>query len=345
MKDKLKLILPSVAIFIGILFAGYYFVLPELNKNNNDDHLFGWKFPTDSFPEFNTSASSFMAYSSLRTSTVPQGLPVRLKIPVIGVDSLIEDALVTPDGRMDVPAGSVNVAWFALGPHPGAVGSAVIGGHYGIENGVPFVFYKLDTLKVGDKVYIVDDKNKVITFQVRAIQLFDRNADASTVFNSTDGLAHLNLITCEGIWNKVDGNYPERRVVFTDLIPGENAIPNIPNISMQNISNIVSMYQTLRIGAQGDSVVALQDFLQEKGLLKISPTVAKGYYGPVTSSAVAKYQASVGLRPDGILGPLTMAKIKVEQTQVASNPSLPSTALPPADPSIFTRIINFFRNF
>jgi hypothetical protein len=48
---------------------------------------------------------------------------------------------------MDVPAGSKNVALFSLGPHPGQVGSAVIGGHFGIKNDVPFVFYDLDKLK------------------------------------------------------------------------------------------------------------------------------------------------------------------------------------------------------
>ena len=68
------------------------------------------------------------------------------------MDSQIEDALITPDGRMDVPAGTIDVAWFALGPQPGSVGSAVIGGHYGIQNGVPFVFYNLDKLTIGNLV-------------------------------------------------------------------------------------------------------------------------------------------------------------------------------------------------
>ena len=125
---------------------------------------------------------------------------------------------------MDVPIGSVNVAWFSLGPHPGQTGSAVIGGHFGIENGVPFVFYNLDKLKIGDKIYIVDDNNSTLAFQVRSIKSFDRNADSTTVFTSSDGLAHLNLITCEGVWNQVNGNYPLRLVIFTDAIPSEGAV-------------------------------------------------------------------------------------------------------------------------
>ena len=159
------------------------------------------------------------------------------------MDSAIEDALITPDGRMDVPAGSVNVAWFALGPHPGQVGSAVIGGHFGISNGVKFVFYDLDKLKVGDKVYIENDKGDTLAFQVRRIQLFDRNADATTVFTSNDGLAHLNLITCEGIWNQVNDSYPQRLVVFTDAIPEEAITPTNP-ISMTSTGS-VAYYQAI----------------------------------------------------------------------------------------------------
>ncbi len=87
-----------------------------------------------------------------------------------------------------------------------------------MKNGVPFVFYALNKLKIGDKINVVDDKGNTSTFVVRSIKSFDQNADATSVFTSTDGLSHLNLITCEGIWNQVNGSYPERLVVFTDKV-------------------------------------------------------------------------------------------------------------------------------
>src|SRR6185369_3242697 len=114
--------------------------------------------------------TSVFAYSDIRDpGGLPRGLPVRLRIPIIGVDAAIEDAFITADGRMDVPEGSLNVAWFALGTRPGKVGSAVIGGHFGINQGVPFVFYNLDKLKVGEKIYILDDKDDTLAFMVRSI--------------------------------------------------------------------------------------------------------------------------------------------------------------------------------
>lgn len=100
----------------------------------------------------------------------------------------------------------------------------MIGGHFGIDNGVPRVFYNLDKLKIGDKVSILDDNGKTLTFVVREIRLFNRDADATSVFISNDNKAHLNLITCEGIWNKVNDSYPQRRVVFTDTIPSEGPV-------------------------------------------------------------------------------------------------------------------------
>ena len=41
-------------------------------------------------------------------------------------------------------------------------------------------------------------------------------------------MAHLNLITCEGIWNKVNDTYPQRLVIFTDEIPSEGPVVVAP---------------------------------------------------------------------------------------------------------------------
>ncbi|MDP1709741.1 MAG: class F sortase, partial [Candidatus Komeilibacteria bacterium] len=64
------------------------------------------------------------------------GLPLRLKIPEINVDSVVEYVALTPDGAMDIPKNIGDVAWFNLGPRPGESGNAVIAGHFGrLKNG------------------------------------------------------------------------------------------------------------------------------------------------------------------------------------------------------------------
>jgi LPXTG-site transpeptidase (sortase) family protein len=144
------------------------------------------------------------------------GLPIRLKIPDINVDSAIEYVGLTTDGIMDSPKAIENVAWFELGKRPGENGSAVIAGHYGWEDGKGAVFNNLYKLQKGDKIYIEDDKGTTISFVVQESKKYDPKADASDVFASYDGKSHLNLITCMGAWDKTAGSYSERLIVFAD---------------------------------------------------------------------------------------------------------------------------------
>ena len=144
------------------------------------------------------------------------GLPLRLKIPSINVNAVVEHMGLTSDGAMDVPESPDNVAWFELGPHPGENGSAVMAGHYGWKNGKGSVFDDLYKLREGDKLYVEDDKGTIISFVVRGNRRYDPGADVPEVFDSNDGKSHLNLITCEGIWDKASKTYSERLVVFTD---------------------------------------------------------------------------------------------------------------------------------
>ena len=149
---------------------------------------------------------------------VGPGLPVRLKIPTISVDSVVEYVGRTPAGAMDVPSGPDDVGWFQPGQRPGEEGSAVIAGHYGYKDGKPSAFDDLHKLRVGDQVFVDDDQGVTRTFVVSSIRRYDPKADATNVFASTDGAAHLNLITCEGIWNTAQNGYPQRLVVFTDQV-------------------------------------------------------------------------------------------------------------------------------
>ncbi len=154
--------------------------------------------------------------SLLPSAQVGPGLPIRLKIPVIRVDAAFEYVGLTADGAMDVPKSRDGAAWFQLGARPGEIGTAVIAGHFGRKDGKGSVFDNLHKLRKGDKIYVEDDKGVTISFVVTDARRYDPEADASDVFGSNDGKAHLNLITCEGVWDKRANQYPARLVVFTD---------------------------------------------------------------------------------------------------------------------------------
>ena len=146
----------------------------------------------------------------------PMARPSRLNIPKINVDAEVEYVGLAPDGTMDAPKNSDDVAWFEIGPRPGENGSAVIAGHYGWKNRKASVFDNLHKLRKGDKIYIENDDGEVISFVVRESRRYDPKADASDVFGSSDGESHLNLVTCEGIWDKASASYSKRLVVFAD---------------------------------------------------------------------------------------------------------------------------------
>jgi sortase (surface protein transpeptidase) len=71
-------------------------------------------------------------------------------------------------------------------------------------------------LQKGDKIYVADDAGATTTFVVSATETYDQNGDTSDIFNSSDGKAHLNLITCEGTWNAAEQSYSDRLVVFAE---------------------------------------------------------------------------------------------------------------------------------
>jgi sortase A len=159
-------------------------------------------------------ATSTSTHISKKTTTP---LPVRLKIPVINVDTSIVPTGLTRAGAMAIPKDPDTVAWYELGPRPGEVGSAVIAGHYGWENGRGSVFNKLHTLQKGDKISIATKKGDSVSFIVRKKMIYEPEADATAVFKSQDGKAHLNIITCNGIWNAAKQTYTDRLILFTDM--------------------------------------------------------------------------------------------------------------------------------
>lgn len=148
------------------------------------------------------------------------GQPAQLVIPSIGVNAAVEGVGLskTASGEMAVPTKLMDVAWYNQGPLPGMLGSAVIAGHLNGRTISAGVFYKLNKLKIGDLVEIIDQKGKEFQFKVVDVKIFDYNASAKDVFLSDNSKARLNLITCSGDWIKDKKIYNKRTVIFTELV-------------------------------------------------------------------------------------------------------------------------------
>lgn len=205
-KIKLKWILVGTGIVV-VIFPFVFFYFSSQKVSITDPIL----------PVISEQLQKLIAQSAIATSSqVRAGLPIRLSIPKIHVDAAFEYVGLTSTGAMDIPKGPNNVGWFNLGPRPGEIGSAVVAGHFGWKNNVPAVFDNLNTLKKGDKIYLEDQQGATSTFIVTEVGVYDQNADAANVFGSNDGKAHMNLITCQGVWNAGKKSYSQRFVVFTD---------------------------------------------------------------------------------------------------------------------------------
>ncbi len=167
----------------------------------------------------NNTASLSNTNEITQNTTVDIGahLPKRLMIPSINVDAPIIYVGLTSTGAVDTPKGPSEVAWYKLGPRPGAQGSAVITGHFGPwKDGSHSVFDNLQNLKIGAKVIIKDDTGTDLTFIVKSTKIYKPTESPTEVFNKTDG-KYLNLITCNGDWLANQKTYNQRLVIFTEL--------------------------------------------------------------------------------------------------------------------------------
>lgn len=152
------------------------------------------------------------------TPQPPVGAPTRLRIPAIGVDASVESVGLTADGAMDVPKNYANVAWYNLGPKPGAAGNSVIAGHVDSKTG-PAVFWDLRKLRPGDEVFVLGADGIERRFVVTAMQVYKRDAaPLEKIFGAAPG-THLNLITCAGVFDRTRKEYDSNLIVYTDYAP------------------------------------------------------------------------------------------------------------------------------
>jgi sortase A len=141
-------------------------------------------------------------------------IPVKLQIPAINVTAPVEVVGLTSTGAMDVPKQWNDVGWYEYGPTPGEVGNSAMAGHLDSTT-APAVFWRLGSLKPGDKVMVSLSNKQTVTFVVTAKVTYPYNsAPIDKVFGPAS-TANLNLITCGGSWDAFTKNYSNRIVVYT----------------------------------------------------------------------------------------------------------------------------------
>jgi LPXTG-site transpeptidase (sortase) family protein len=147
---------------------------------------------------------------------VARSVPVGLRIPAIGVSTSLSTLGLNPDKTVEVPTNYQEPGWYRLGPTPGQVGSAVILGHVDDKKG-PAVFYRLRTLKAGDKVDVSLANGVIAHFVVKTVETYPKDQFPAQLVYTSHGYSALQLVTCGGTFNTRTGHYESNIVAYTTL--------------------------------------------------------------------------------------------------------------------------------
>jgi hypothetical protein len=144
--------------------------------------------------------------------------PVSITIPVIGVRGNITHLGLTKSGALQVPSSTTVAGWYTGSPAPGAIGSSIIAGHIDSYLG-PGIFYRLNQLRPGDKIYVKQKSGTVAVFTVNAVHEYLKiDFPTLQVYGATP-TSQLRVITCGGTFDPQTGHYLSNVVVYATLAP------------------------------------------------------------------------------------------------------------------------------
>ena len=143
--------------------------------------------------------------------------PSRVQIPSMEIDTNIIPVGLKENGEMEVPEETEVVGWYDRGVKVGAKGNAVLAGHVDSKEG-PAIFFYLKNIEIGEKIIVTDEKGTERTFEVKSKKSYPSDkAPIEKIFGPSDK-RNLNVITCTGTFNHDQHLYPDRLVVYTELV-------------------------------------------------------------------------------------------------------------------------------
>jgi LPXTG-site transpeptidase (sortase) family protein len=139
--------------------------------------------------------------------------PIGLTIPAIGVQTNIIHLGLTASGALQVPSSTAVAGWYTGSPRPGDVGSAVIAGHIDSKSG-PGVFFRLSSLRPGDRVYVRRADGTLAAFKVTVVRQFAKDSFPTAAVYGAVPDSELRLLTCGGTFDPQLRSYLSNTVVY-----------------------------------------------------------------------------------------------------------------------------------
>ncbi|MET8982954.1 class F sortase [Streptomyces sp. NPDC004539] len=147
-------------------------------------------------------------------------VPVRLRVPSIGVDTPLLSLGLGKDGAVEVPpvAPHDRAGWYRYSPVPGATGPAVILGHVTVGEYGDGVFKRLTELRRGDEVVARLTDGREPVFRVTSVRTVAKSAFPTQEVYGDTVRPELRLITCGGA--RTGEGYADNVIVFAELKRG-----------------------------------------------------------------------------------------------------------------------------
>ncbi len=160
----------------------------------------------------NTSSRSALA---VRPKTQTFGT---ISIPSIKVTAGIEKVAVNAKGNISSPTTFQTVGWYTGSAKLGEPGMAIMDGHVNNGLGLSGVFTNLESVAVGDDIYIEQPNTARLHFQVEKVFLLDYSAHLEDITKNQGTDSQLVLVTCTGDWIASQKTYDKRLVVLARKI-------------------------------------------------------------------------------------------------------------------------------
>jgi hypothetical protein len=164
------------------------------------------------------SGAPTVARSSRPAPVVPPGAgagpPVMLAIPSQQVRASVVP-VVNAGGVLQVPDDPAQVGWWnASAPAGSSRGSVVIDGHVDAAASGPGALFRLDALRVSDRIVLTTATGVARSYAVTGRRVYRKAAGLPSGVFDQSGTPRLVLISCGGPFDSAAGSYLDNIVVF-----------------------------------------------------------------------------------------------------------------------------------
>lgn len=153
-----------------------------------------------------------------RDYVVPPQYPRRIEVSAVGLSGCIQRVGIDQHNAIAVPDNIYLAGWYVNSPLPGEPGVSIIDGHVlGRYNDA--IFKDLNRLAAGDIVRIQYGDLSWKSFEVLGVDSYVTAEAMPELLRQVEGVERqVNLITCDGIFNRADQSYDQRLIVRTKLV-------------------------------------------------------------------------------------------------------------------------------